>query len=39
MALRQIKLGAIVTGVGGPGQHFRWLDSEIPGDASVSVGT
>jgi FMN-dependent oxidoreductase (nitrilotriacetate monooxygenase family) len=38
MALRQIKLGAIVTGVGGPGQHFRWLDPEIPGDASVSVG-
>jgi FMN-dependent oxidoreductase (nitrilotriacetate monooxygenase family) len=37
MTKRQIKLGAIVTGVGGPGQHFRWLDPEIPGDASVNV--
>ncbi len=37
MALRQIKLGAIVTAVGGPGHHFRWLDPEIPGDASVSI--
>ncbi|HUD37763.1 MAG TPA: LLM class flavin-dependent oxidoreductase [Streptosporangiaceae bacterium] len=34
---RQIKLGAILTGVGGPGQHFRWLDPEIPGDASIDV--
>jgi FMN-dependent oxidoreductase (nitrilotriacetate monooxygenase family) len=34
---RQIKLGAILTGTGGPGQHFRWLDPEIPGDASVNV--
>jgi FMN-dependent oxidoreductase (nitrilotriacetate monooxygenase family) len=37
MSNRQIKLGAIVTGVGGPGQHYRWLDPEIPGDASVDV--
>ncbi len=37
MSSRQIKLGAILTGVGGPGQHFRWLDPEIPGDASVNV--
>jgi len=35
---RQIKLGAILTGAGGPGHHFRWLDPEIPGDASVSIG-
>ena len=34
---RQIKLGAILTGVGGPGQHFRWLDPDIPGDASINV--
>jgi FMN-dependent oxidoreductase (nitrilotriacetate monooxygenase family) len=34
---RQIKLGAILTGVGGPGQHFRWLDPEIPGDSSISI--
>ena len=34
---RQLKLGAILTGTGGPGQHFRWLDPEIPGDASVNV--
>ena len=38
MKTRQIKLGAVLTGVGGPGQHFRWLDPEIPGDASVDIG-
>jgi FMN-dependent oxidoreductase (nitrilotriacetate monooxygenase family) len=37
MGSRQIKLGAILTGVGGPGQHFRWLDPQIPGDASVNI--
>ena len=37
MSGRQIKLGAVVTGVGGPGQHYRWLDPEIPGDASVNI--
>jgi alkanesulfonate monooxygenase SsuD/methylene tetrahydromethanopterin reductase-like flavin-dependent oxidoreductase (luciferase family) len=37
MAERQIKLGAILTGVGGPGHHYTWLDPEIPGDASVDV--
>jgi hypothetical protein len=31
---RQIKLGAVV---GGPGQHYRWLDPEIPGDASANI--
>jgi FMN-dependent oxidoreductase (nitrilotriacetate monooxygenase family) len=36
-ARRQLKLGAIVTGVGGPGHHFRWLDPAIPGDASIDV--
>jgi FMN-dependent oxidoreductase (nitrilotriacetate monooxygenase family) len=34
---RQLKLGAVTTGVGGPGQHYRWLDPEIPGDASVDI--
>ncbi len=35
---RQLKLGAVTMGVGGPGQHYLWLDPEIPGDASVNVG-
>ena len=34
---RQLKLGAVTMGVGGPGQHYLWLDPEIPGDASVNV--
>jgi len=34
---RQIKLGVIPTGVGGPGNHNRWLDVDIPGNASVDV--
>lgn len=34
---RQIKLGAILTGTGGPGDQLRWLDREIPGDASIDV--
>ena len=34
---RQLKLGAILTGVGGPGHHYTWLDPEIPTDASVDV--
>ena len=38
MSNRQIKLGAVTMGVGGPGQHFQWLDPEIPGDASVNIG-
>jgi FMN-dependent oxidoreductase (nitrilotriacetate monooxygenase family) len=37
MSKRQIKLGAVTMGVGGPGQHYQWLDPEIPGDASVNV--
>ena len=24
-------------GAGGPGQHFQWLDPDIPGDASVNI--
>jgi len=37
MSSRQIKLGAVTMGVGGPGQHYQWLDPEIPGDASVNI--
>ncbi len=38
MDRRQLKLGAILTGVGGPGHHYMWLDPEIPTDASVDIG-
>ncbi|MFH8249615.1 LLM class flavin-dependent oxidoreductase [Microbacterium sp. B2969] len=34
---RQIKLGAVLTGVGGPGAFNTWLDPEIPGDASIDI--
>jgi alkanesulfonate monooxygenase SsuD/methylene tetrahydromethanopterin reductase-like flavin-dependent oxidoreductase (luciferase family) len=34
---RQLKLGAVTMGAGGPGQHYLWLDPEIPDDASVNV--
>ncbi|MGB3374546.1 MAG: LLM class flavin-dependent oxidoreductase [Microbacterium sp.] len=34
---RQIKFGAVLTGTGGPGDQLRWLDPEIPGDASVDI--
>jgi FMN-dependent oxidoreductase (nitrilotriacetate monooxygenase family) len=37
MTKRQLKLGLVPTGVGGPGEHNRWLDPEIPVDASVNV--
>ena len=37
MSRRTLKLGAVLLGVGGPGQHNTWLDPEIPGDASVDV--
>jgi FMN-dependent oxidoreductase (nitrilotriacetate monooxygenase family) len=37
MTTRQIKLGAVTMGTGGPGQHYQWLDPEIPGDASVNI--
>jgi FMN-dependent oxidoreductase (nitrilotriacetate monooxygenase family) len=36
-AKRQLKLGAITFGTGGPGSPYLWLDSGIPGDASVDV--
>jgi FMN-dependent oxidoreductase (nitrilotriacetate monooxygenase family) len=34
---RTLKLGAVLLGVGGPGQHDTWLSPEIPGDASVDI--
>jgi len=34
---RQLKLGAVTMGAGGPGAHYQWLDEDIPGDASVNV--
>jgi FMN-dependent oxidoreductase (nitrilotriacetate monooxygenase family) len=34
---RQLKLGAVTMGAGGPGQHYLWLDPEIPGNASVNI--
>ena len=34
---RQLKLGAVLMGVGGPGEHNTWLSPEIPGDASVDI--
>src|SRR6202167_2095223 len=36
-AKRQLKLGAVTYGVGGPGQPYLWLDEDIPVDASVNV--
>ena len=34
---RQLKLGAVPTPTGGPGQPYLWLDEDIPVDASVNV--
>jgi FMN-dependent oxidoreductase (nitrilotriacetate monooxygenase family) len=38
MGDRQLKLGAALVGVGGPGQQRTWLNPELPGDASVNIG-
>jgi FMN-dependent oxidoreductase (nitrilotriacetate monooxygenase family) len=35
--VRQLKLGAVLMGVGGPGDHDTWKNPEIPGDASVDI--
>lgn len=37
MPARTLKLGAVLLGVGGPGQHRTWLDPEVPADASVDI--
>lgn len=34
---RQIKLGAVLTGTGGPGHFNTWHDPAIPGDASIDI--
>jgi FMN-dependent oxidoreductase (nitrilotriacetate monooxygenase family) len=35
---RQLKLGAVTMGAGGPGQPYLWLDPQLPADASVNIG-
>lgn len=35
--VRQLKLGAVLMGVGGPGDHDTWQHPEIPGDASIDI--
>jgi FMN-dependent oxidoreductase (nitrilotriacetate monooxygenase family) len=37
MPAKTLKLGAVLLGVGGPGQHNTWLSPEIPGNASVDI--
>ncbi|NWK94632.1 LLM class flavin-dependent oxidoreductase [Sphingobium lactosutens] len=37
MTQRQLKLGLVPTGVGGPGDSNRWLDTDIPLDASINI--
>ncbi|OZM77837.1 NtaA/DmoA family FMN-dependent monooxygenase [Pseudonocardia sp. MH-G8] len=34
---RQLKLGAVLMGVGGPGDHDTWRHPEVPGDASIDI--
>jgi len=34
---RQLKLGAVTMGAGGPGQPYLWLDEDLPVDASVNI--
>ncbi len=36
-APRQLKLGAVSHGVGGPGSPYLWLDEDLPADASVDI--
>jgi FMN-dependent oxidoreductase (nitrilotriacetate monooxygenase family) len=38
MSRRTLKLGAILLGVGGPGQHNTWLHPDVAADASVDIG-
>ncbi|MDY0910198.1 LLM class flavin-dependent oxidoreductase [Microbacterium sp. CFBP9034] len=37
MTKRQLKLGLVLTGAGGPGNHNLWLDPAVPADASVDI--
>jgi FMN-dependent oxidoreductase (nitrilotriacetate monooxygenase family) len=34
---RQLKLGAVSHGIGGPGSPYLWLDEDFPVDASVNI--
>ncbi len=34
---RQLKLGAVSHGIGGPGSPYLWLDEDFPLDASVNI--
>lgn len=34
---RQLKLGAILVGTGGPDDHWSWKQPSVPGDASVDI--
>lgn len=34
---RYLRLGAVLKGVGGPGDHGVWKDSSVPADASISL--
>ncbi|WP_035855869.1 LLM class flavin-dependent oxidoreductase [Cryptosporangium arvum] len=35
--MKTLKLGAILLGVGGPGQHNAWLEPDVAADASVDI--
>ncbi|GAA2237161.1 NtaA/DmoA family FMN-dependent monooxygenase [Herbiconiux moechotypicola] len=37
MSTRQIKLGAVLTGTGGPGHFNTWHDPEVPADSSIDI--
>jgi FMN-dependent oxidoreductase (nitrilotriacetate monooxygenase family) len=37
LSARQIRLGLVLFGTGGPGRQYMWLDPEIPVDASVNI--
>jgi len=37
MSKRQLKLGAVSHGLGGPGSPYLWLDEDFPVDASVNI--
>ncbi|GAA1821905.1 LLM class flavin-dependent oxidoreductase [Nesterenkonia flava] len=34
---RKIRLGAVLGGAGGPGEHGAWKEQEIPGNASINI--
>lgn len=34
---RKLRLGAVLKGAGGPGEHGVWKDESVPGDASINI--